>query len=71
MLAGELTTAAALLQEVQAATEATASMLAPYGAVGLAALRGREAEALALIDANRKDVERRGEGIGLTVIAWA
>ncbi len=71
MLAGELTTAAALLEEVQAATEATASMLAPYGAVGLAALCGREADALALIDANRKDVERRGEGIGVTVIAWA
>ena len=71
MLAGELTTAAALLEEVQAATEATASMLAPYGAVGLAALRGREADALALIDAHRKGVERRGEGIGLTVIAWA
>jgi len=71
LLAGELTAAAALLEEVQAATEATASMLAPYGAVGLAALRGREADALALIDANRKGVERRGEGIGLTVIAWA
>jgi DNA-binding CsgD family transcriptional regulator len=71
MLAGELTTAAALLEEVQAATEATASMLAPYGAIGLAALRGREADALALFDANRKDIERRGEGIGLTLIAWA
>jgi DNA-binding CsgD family transcriptional regulator len=71
LLAGELSAAAALLEEVQAATEATASMLAPYGAVGLAALRGREVDALALIDANREGVERRGEGIGLTVIAWA
>ena len=32
------------------ATEATGSHLAPYDAVGLVALRGREAEAIAFID---------------------
>jgi len=71
LLAGEFTTAASLLEEVQAATQATASTLAPYGALGLAALRGREADALALIDANRNGVELRGEGIGMTLIGWA
>ena len=51
LFAGELTTAASLVDEIQAATEATGSNLAPYGAVGLAALRGREPEAISLIDA--------------------
>jgi DNA-binding CsgD family transcriptional regulator len=39
--------------------------------VGLAALRGREPEAIALIDESREDVTRRGEGIGLSVLEWA
>jgi DNA-binding CsgD family transcriptional regulator len=71
LLAGELTAAASLTDEVRAATEATGSTLAPYGALGLAALRGREAEAFALIDTHRKDMELRGEGVGVTTTAWA
>ena len=71
LFAGELTTAAALVDEIRAATEATGSNLAPYGAVGLAALRGREPEAISLIDESRGDVTRRGEGIGLSVLDWA
>ena len=46
LFAGELTTAASLVDEIRGASEATGSNLAPYGAVGLAALRGREAEAI-------------------------
>ena len=71
LFAGELTTAASLVDEIRAATEATGSNLAPYGAVGLAALRGREAEAISLIDSSRAEVTRRGEGIGLSVLDWA
>jgi len=71
LFAGELTTAASLLDEIQAATEATGVNLTPYGAVGLAALRGREPEAISLIDESREDVTRRGEGIGLSVLDWA
>jgi DNA-binding CsgD family transcriptional regulator len=71
LFAGELTAAASLVDEIQAATEATGSNLAPYGAVGLVALRGREHEAVALIDESRADVTRRGEGIGLSVLDWA
>ncbi len=37
LFAGELAAAAALVQEVQAAMEATGSNLAPYAAMGLAA----------------------------------
>jgi RNA polymerase sigma factor (sigma-70 family) len=39
--------------------------------VGLLALRGREPEAVSLIDETRGDVTRRGEGIGLSVLDWA
>jgi DNA-binding CsgD family transcriptional regulator len=71
MYAGELSAAAALLEEVKAVTEATGSPLAPHGALALAALQGHEAEAAQLIDATVSDVERRGEGIGLAVVHWA
>jgi DNA-binding CsgD family transcriptional regulator len=71
LFAGELTTAASLVDEIRAAAEATGSNLAPYGAVGLAALRGQEPEAVSLIDESRGDVTRRGEGIGLSVLDWA
>jgi hypothetical protein len=60
-----------LVDEIPAATEATGSNLGPYGAVGVAALRGREAEAASLIDGSRKEVTRRGEGIGLSALDWA
>ena len=71
LLTGELTAAASLVEEIQQATEATGSDLAPYGAVGLAALRGREAEAAYLIERTRTEVTERGEGIGLSVLDWA
>jgi RNA polymerase sigma factor (sigma-70 family) len=60
-----------LVDEIRAASEATGSNLTPYGAVGLAALRGRESEAIALIDESREDATRRGEGVGLSVLDWA
>jgi DNA-binding CsgD family transcriptional regulator len=64
--AGELTAAATLVEEVQAATEATGTSFTPYAAMGLAALRGDEMEASALIEATVKDVPSRGEGLGIT-----
>jgi DNA-binding CsgD family transcriptional regulator len=71
LFAGELTTAATLVDEIRGAIEATGSTLAPYGAIGLAALRGREAEAISLIEETRSDVTLRGEGRGLSVLDWA
>jgi DNA-binding CsgD family transcriptional regulator len=71
LFAGELTSAASLVEQIQAATGATGSNLAPYAAVGLAALRGSEAEATRLITRSRADVTRRGEGIGISVLDWA
>jgi DNA-binding CsgD family transcriptional regulator len=71
LFAGEFATAASIVAEVESVTEATGSGVAPYAALGLAALRGREAEALALIDVGTTEAERRGEGAGLSFVLWA
>jgi DNA-binding CsgD family transcriptional regulator len=64
--AGELEQGAALIAEAQAVAEATGSQLGPHGALGVAAWRGREAEATELIQATMDDVTSRGEGRGVT-----
>ncbi len=64
--AGELAEGAALIAEAQVVAGATGSQLAPYGATGVAAWRGREAEATELIEANMDGVTSRGEGRGVT-----
>jgi DNA-binding CsgD family transcriptional regulator len=71
LFAGELVAAASLIGEIQAATEATGSQLAPYAPVALAAFRGQASAATALIDRSRPDVLQRGEGLGLSVLDWA
>lgn len=71
LFAGELATAAALVEEIEVVTEATGSQLAPYGALGLAASWGREVEAEAAIAASTAEVLARGEGGGLSVTQWA
>src|SRR6266851_8016029 len=69
--AGELAAAASLVEEVQVAAEATGMRLAPYGALGLAAFRGREAETAALASAAKEEVAVRGEGNGIGMADWA
>jgi DNA-binding CsgD family transcriptional regulator len=67
---GELETAGALIAEAAVATEATGAGLTAWGALALAALRGREHDSAAMLDTAAADATKRGEGIGLTVIAW-
>jgi tetratricopeptide (TPR) repeat protein len=71
LFAGDLAGASELIQELRPASAATGSNLAPYAALGLAALAGRQADAAALIDATIRQVTVRGEGIGITVAEWA
>ena len=47
------------------------SPIAPYAAMGLAALQGRQAEVSALIEDTASDVALRGEGIAMSVADWA
>jgi ATP/maltotriose-dependent transcriptional regulator MalT len=71
LFAGDLAEVAALVQELQAVTEATGTKLAPYAVMGLEALRGRQAETAAFVDATITDVSLRGEGNGIAVAQWA
>jgi DNA-binding CsgD family transcriptional regulator len=71
LFSGELGAAESLSDETLAINEAITSKLAPYGALGVAAFRGEEAETLALIETTLEDVKRRGEGVGITFAEWA
>ena len=64
---GELATAAALLDEIRAAADATGTPAQPYIALQIAALRGREAEFLELSDTAVNEAEPRGEGFAVFV----
>ena len=68
---GELATASDLINEARAAIEATGASLTPWGAIALAALRGRAQDASPMLEAATVEATGRGEGISLTVIAWA
>ena len=68
---GEFAEACSLAGEAQSVRQATNSAMVPYADVALAAFQGREAEMAALIEAGRKDAQRRGEGKALTFFQWA
>jgi DNA-binding CsgD family transcriptional regulator len=63
---GELRTAALLEEEHRAASEATGIASNPVPRLGLASLRGREAQFAELIRTTVREAEARGEGIALT-----
>jgi DNA-binding CsgD family transcriptional regulator len=69
--AGEFAAAAALIEEADAITEATGNAPLGYTSLVLAAWRGREAEALELIEASREDAAGRGEGRAITLAEYA
>jgi DNA-binding CsgD family transcriptional regulator len=68
---GDLDAAAAVTAEAEAVTEATGTRIALGGAMLLAALRGDEREAVALIESGIKDAMARGEGLGVQYAHWA
>jgi DNA-binding CsgD family transcriptional regulator len=71
IFAGELRAAAALVGEADALAEATdGRVVPPYGALALAAFRGREDELTPLAHASTQEFLARGEGMGLTVTHW-
>lgn len=71
LFAGQLDIVASMVEEARTVGEATGSQLVPYGEIGLAAVRGREAEARQLIEATLRDAGSRGEGIGVTMTHWS
>jgi DNA-binding CsgD family transcriptional regulator len=64
---GQLDEAEAYEEELRAASEATGIATVPYGALALAALRGREVEFSQLIRTSVKEAQARGEGLALTI----
>ncbi len=67
---GEFGAAASAIAEAEAVTEATGSRFAPYAALLLAALRGREREASTVIESTIRDAGAGGQGIGVQWAEW-
>jgi DNA-binding CsgD family transcriptional regulator len=70
-LGGDFASAALLIAEADAVTEATGALVAPYGALVLAAFRGREAEASNLIETTIGQATPGGQGTAVQYAHWA
>ena len=71
LFAGELRAAESLVAESDALAAVTdARLFPPYGALGVAAIRGREDELARLVRTSAASFNARGEGMGLTVVHW-
>ncbi len=67
---GEFPSAAALVAESRLVSEATGTRIAPFAAMLLAALRGRDAEATPLIEATITEATTGGQGAAVTWARW-
>jgi DNA-binding CsgD family transcriptional regulator len=67
---GAFDTAAALIEEVDAITQATGLAPLKYGAVMLAASRGDQAQVQAFFESSMRNVTERGEGSALGLFSW-
>jgi DNA-binding CsgD family transcriptional regulator len=70
-LGGESESAASLIAEADSVVEATGARVAPYGALVLAGLQGREAEAAIVIDATIHEATAGGQGTAVQYAHWA
>ncbi|QYN34015.1 AAA family ATPase [Pseudonocardia sp. DSM 110487] len=70
-LAGDFARASSLKAEADAVREATGTQVAHYGALVLAALRGRASEAFPLIDATVANATAEGQGTAVQYAHWA
>jgi DNA-binding CsgD family transcriptional regulator len=68
---GDFATAAVLVEEADTITEATGTARLRYTSLVLAAWRGREAEAMPLIEASVRDATVRGEGRAISLAQYA
>jgi len=70
MWSGDLPAAAALIAESRLVSEATGARMAPFAAMSLAAMRGRESEAAPLIEATLAAATAGGQGLAMTYARW-
>jgi DNA-binding CsgD family transcriptional regulator len=71
LLAGELTTAALMIEEDRLIADATGNVPIAYTEMMLAAWRGREEQARDLIEATSREATARGLGMFVTVATYA
>jgi DNA-binding CsgD family transcriptional regulator len=71
LFAGELRRASVVVDEVETATTATGSNLAPYAALAMAAFRGDESRVAELAGVTVAKAARLGEGWSITAAEWA
>jgi DNA-binding CsgD family transcriptional regulator len=71
VLGGDFRRAAVLIGEADSVTDATGTGVAPYGALVLAGLQGRAADASALIDSTIEDCTASGQGTAVQYARWA
>ncbi|MCS5720292.1 DUF2791 family P-loop domain-containing protein [Herbiconiux sp. CPCC 205763] len=71
LFTGDLAAAAYLVEESRFVADLTGSGLAPYGEIGLLAVRGDLERGEAMFDDALERVRARGEGAGVTLIHWA
>ena len=67
---GDFATAAVLIEEVDAITQATGLAPLKYAACTLAAARGDQAQVQALYESSLRNVTARGEGSALGLFGW-
>jgi DNA-binding CsgD family transcriptional regulator len=68
---GDFRLATLLIAEVDAVKEATGTRIAPHAAIALAGIRGRAAEASALIDGVITEATAAGQGTAVQYARWA
>jgi DNA-binding CsgD family transcriptional regulator len=68
---GEFSAASSLIEEADAIIEATEMAPLKVASLALAAWRGNEPKALALLEAGRREAMARGEGVALSILEWA
>jgi DNA-binding CsgD family transcriptional regulator len=67
LFAGQLATAASLVEQVEALADATDAQTVRYAAIAVAAFEGHERDARRLIAAAARDFASRGEGVGVSL----
>ena len=67
---GDFAVAGDAIAEADSISEVTGTVVAPFSAMMLAALRGREAEARAMIQSTREEAVVRRQGVAIQITDW-
>ena len=70
MFGGDLAAVASMVEEAGAIASATGSRFPPYGALGLAAFCGHEADFSSVVESVADEMLQRGEGMSLSVVEY-